>query len=768
MSGDDATPAGRDAAGAAQDPAAQPPSPDKGEAPGKRPSPGKAREAASESDSDSEREYREQLSDTVNNWDSVTNYNNNMHFHGPVDMSGGVVGTSVGAGQGATARRSRTGRLPDDEVSVLCERFAEPAPFLAAAGALHRDQVVVLTGVSGLGKTASAVCLLRSAGAGELEIVSPTITLEELSKHDFESGHGYLVEDWQDTRGANAASDFQWRVLRDHVKDSRVYLVIITAAAKAARSVSHFGWQAPSAERVLAAYLTGTDAEDVAAGIAGAIPAAYGVGQVASIGRRLAAGEDESTIRKELSEDPARHVRQWLSAEKRPDKEIEEVVALGFAAGQTERIFDVMLDRLDDTLRDVGLVGVPDKDKDKDKDDKEDGGENAGRPQPTGLRRVRAERVRADGLFERKRDTSGGTSRDIMDFKGDEQQRIAYRQHVLEQLWRDFDMTFWRAIRGWLAELIGDTMVTLFRDATVQMSVAAGLALLARVAPDEVEESYLHPWASGELGWSGQQTAVYTLWWMARESSLAPVALRVATSWVNSGDPSAQWTAAAALSGELGAGYPVEAARRLWHLVGQSKEVRPDAIFALANLFATLTREGEDASQVLDLLKERLSRVSGRGADDGEDGRPRRNPLDDRRIRERVMLSILAVLIVRDPRTGQSSVSSFLGARPEHRPVVAELWAEVLRNRVYRQSALTALLEAVHGFKYVSDDPEAAAHALGDALSAALPVVEHKPFKADFTNLHAHSKRNKSLSAATIRALLSALEELNIAKREAR
>lgn len=763
MSGDDAASAERVAAGAAQDPAAaQPPSPDRGQVPGKRPSPGKAREAASDGDSDSEREYQEQLSDTVNNWDSVTNYTNNIHFNAPVDLSGGVVGTSVGAGQGATARRSRTGRLPDDEVSVLCERFAEPAPFLAAAGALHRDQVVVLTGVSGLGKTASAVCLLRSAGAGELEIVSPTITLEELSKHDFQPGHGYLVEDWQDTRGANAASDFQWRVLRDHVKDSRVHLVIITAAAKAARSVSHFGWQAPSAERVLAAYLMGTDAGDVAAGIAGAIPAAYGVGQVASIGRRLAAGEDESTIRKELSEDPARHVRQWLSAEDRPDKEIEEVVALGFAAGQTERIFDVMLDRLDDTLRDVGLVGVPGKDK----GDKEDAGENGGGPQSIGLRRVRAERVRADSLFERKRDTSGGTSRDIMDFKGDEQQRIAYRQHALEQLWRDFDMTFWRAIRGWLAELIGDTMVTLFRDATVQMSVAAGLALLARVAPDEVEESYLHPWASGELGWSGQQTAVYTLWWMARESSLAPVALRVATSWVNSGDPSAQWTAAAALSGELGAGYPVEAARRLWHLVGQSKEVRPDAIFALANLFATLTREGEDASQVLDLLKGRLNRVSGRG--DGEDGQLRRSPLDDRRIRERVMLSILAVLIVRDPRTGQSSVSSFLDAKPEHRSLVAELWAEVLRNRVYRRSALTALLEAVHGFKYVSDDPEAAAHALGDALSAALPVVEHKPFKADFTNLHAHSKRNKSLSAATIRALLSALEELNIAKREAR
>jgi hypothetical protein len=759
MSGDDPVRAAPDAAGSA--PAAEPPTAGADQERG----PGKAREAAAEGDSDSQREFREKLSDTVNNWDSVNNFNQHYHFNGSVDASGAVLGASLGPAQGGSGRRSRTGRLPDEEVSALCEHFAKPPLFLASAGALDRDQVVVLTGAGGLGKTASAVCLLRSVGAGQLEIVSPTITLEELTKHDFDAGHGYLVEDWQDTRAAHAASDFLWRVLRDHVKDSRVHLVIITAAAKAARSVSHFGWQAPSAERVLSAYLAGTDAEDMAVELAAAIPAGYGVGRVASIGRRLAAGDDQSVIRKELSEDPARHVRQWLETEKRPDKEIEEVVTLGFAAGQSERIFEVMLGRLNKTLLAVDLVAVPDKDK---KGNEAGAREEDDGPRLAGLQRSRGGRIRPDSLFERKRDTSGGTSRDIMDFKGDRQQQTAYRQAVLEQLWREFDMTFWGAIRGWLAELIGDTTVTLFRDASVQMSVAAGLALLARVAPDEVEEGYLHPWGAGELGWSGQQTVVYVLWWMARDSSLAPVALRVATSWVNSGDPGAQWTAAAALSGELGAGYPVEGARRLWHLVSQSKEVRPDAIFALANLFATLTREGEDASRVLDLLRERLNRVSGRDTGDGDDGQVRRNPNDDRRIRERVMLSILAVLIVRDPRTGQPSVTSFLNACPESLSLVAELWAEVLRNRVYRRSALSALLEAVHGFKYVSDDPEAAAHALGDALSAALPVVEHEPLKADFTNLHAHSKRNKSLSAETIRALFSALERLNNPKREAR
>ena len=94
-------------------------------------------------------------------------------------------------------RRARTGRLTEEEISALCAYFAEPPLFQAAAAALDRNRVVVLGGVSGLSKRTSAIRLLLNAGAAPLEVVSPTLSLEDLSKHDFEEGHGYLVEDWQ-------------------------------------------------------------------------------------------------------------------------------------------------------------------------------------------------------------------------------------------------------------------------------------------------------------------------------------------------------------------------------------------------------------------------------------------------------------------------------------------------------------------------------------------------------------------------------------------
>ena len=70
-------------------------------------------------------------------------------------------------------------------------------------------------------------------------------------------------------------------------------------------------------------------------------------------------------------------------------------------------------------------------------------------------------------------------------------------------------------------------------------------------------------------------------------------------------------------------------------------------------------------------------------------------------------------------------------------------------------------------FGDVSDDPEAAARALGDALGEALPVVEHEPLRTDFTNLYTYPRRRESDIAATVRALLSALEHLNHTEREA-
>jgi hypothetical protein len=299
--------------------------------------------------------------------------------------------------------------------------------------------------------------------------------------------------------------------------------------------------------------------------------------------------------------------------------------------------------------------------------------------------------------------------------------------------------------------------------------VALGLTVLTFTALDEVEGNYLHSWAAGDQAWSGQRTAVYVLWLMSRDDELAPIALRIATNWVNSGSPTCQWTAAAAVSGELGVVYPAEAASRLWHLVGQWKDVPTKAVVAMGGLFATLVREadGQDADQVLKLLRDRLNRASQHLDADGGSGLPTISWRDDRRNRERARLCIVEVLAARDPKTRQPSITSLLEARPDHLDLVARLWAAVLCHRPHRKRALVALLDAVRAFEQVSDDPQAAARDLGDALTRALPTEEHQPLNRDFTNILARSNRPEPDTAATVQALLDALKHLEPTERTA-
>ena len=358
---------------------------------------------------------------------------------------------------------------------------------------------------------------------------------------------------------------------------------------------------------MLAAYTAGTEAAGRIAEVVEKVPDTCGVGDLAVIGRRLAEGEDPAEIREELSHDPARHVRDWLSQEVRTDEEIQLIVTLCFAAGQSQRIFEAMRSRLESTLRCGGLL--PDPEDEKEDTDASDRDRAA--PRPRGLSASRTRR-HPNELMERKDGR--------VHFRGkDSSYQSMTHRHALQELWAEYDMTFWVAVRDWLTELIGDTAIH-----DVQVSVALGLTVLAFTALDEVEDSYLHPWASGQQAWSGQCTAVYVLWLMSRDDTLAPIALRIATSWVNSGDPARQWTAAAALSGELGVVYPAEAASRLWHLVGQWKDVPTKAVVAMAGLFATLARdaEGQDAYRVLELLRERLDRARCRNEEDaGAPGR---------------------------------------------------------------------------------------------------------------------------------------------------
>ena len=466
----------------------------------------------------------------------------------------------------------------------------------------------------------------------------------------------------------------------------------------------------------------------------------FGIGSIAAIGRKLASNgnspETLEQILRDLSSDPERYVREWLSAEERTDEDIQRVTALCFAASHSERIYELMHMRLEATLKDRKLVkGTSDG----------------------GLSRARTRR--SLGIIERK---AG-----VVQFQGEaEWQQYQHHRYAVQELWRCYDMNFWLAVHEWLAELIEDTTLD-----DVHVSVAVGLTMLAYMALEEVEHSYLHLWATGERGWPGQRTAVYVLSLMSRDNDLSPVALRIATDWVNSGDSASQWTAAAALSGELGAAYPDTAAARLWHLIGQGSDVPTKAVIALASLFATLVKkeDGQEAHQVPELLRDRLERARvGRRSGQDRDGAAE-NPVpgtppagwrEHRKNEERALISIVEVLSIRDPLTKQPSITSFLHARPEHLELVAQLWAVVIENHLYRKRALTALLDGVRGFEYVSDAPEEAARTLGDALTKAVPKAAHRKLSADFTNLVARVTRPGIDNAATVTALLNALEHL--------
>lgn len=651
------------------------------------------------------------------------------NFHGPVFAQGSTFGIGQAAADGQR-RRARTGRLTDEDIDAALDHFVRPAPFEDAVNVLKKDRVIVLVGPGSIGKAASAIALLRQVTNGSLAILAPTVTISELAEREFTSGLGYVVMDWQHDRSGADVTDFTWRTLRDQVYDAASHLVITTASARsrgATGSVRHIDWERPATSDLLASYLGGTELELLIDDIADAVPGDCGIGPIVALARRLLSGEDPTKALEEVGNDAAERVQQWFAAE-RPLTEILEVVALAFAAGRSERSFETMLARLVKTIEDAGYAL-----------DTDDPGRKRKRQAPRRLRPVRADRNRPEGLIGRETVVIEGAAQSVVKFRVN-----GYRHEVLAQGWRNYDGTFWDAIRGWLDAVVADSAMEW--NADTQRTVAAGLATFAEVDMSEVEQSYLHPWAGGRLGWPGQLVATYALWSMCFDDTLAPVALRIATRWATTGDPIRRWTAATTFSGELGMRYPTEATNRLWHLIVQAKD-STDGIFALAQLFATLSSGDQNAGQVLTLLDRRLDEVS--------QGRR------DLRQQNLIVLSTLTVLSIRDARSGLPSITLFLRANPDRRALVARLWGWVLRYRPLRRRALAALIDAASAFDSAGDTPEEDARALGDALAEALWPGEPERLATDFINHQAHAKRTRQDVAGIMRALLAALERLN-------
>ena len=602
----------------------------------------------------------------------------NQYFYGALDAPGAHFG--IGAGDSASVRRRAVGRLDAGEADALLAPYVEPGCFEEAAAALAQDGVVVLVGPPGIGKRSAAVALVAKAAEGtEYVVLSPGRSLEDLAEGRvaFGKGVGYvLIDRMRET--ASGTADFDWRRVRDTVRDHGAHLVITTVHpvdGDAPGSVRHVSWELPDLAAVLRVRLLRKrcDADTVERAVAG-LPDGCGVAEVAEAAGRIARGGDPDEVWQDYGSGAAEPVREWFAAGREP-REWAEVTTLAFITGAGYRDFETWQERLEEWVAPTFPLLANDE-------------ETAAAHRRDADRRLSLGRNVLVAVEKRK---DGALTRGALVFAHPQ-----YRQWVLQELWAKRSTAYWNGVRDWLTELVGTRP-----GLGVQLSVASGLALLTRPAFDEVDENYLHPWAAGAAGPAGQSTATLVLQFMCLDEGLASTALAVGRGWAHSPDPAVRSAAAAAFSGALGVRFPTDAVNVLLRLTGRSEEAVP----ALAGLVALLLECGEDTGAVLRPLAYRL--------------RALRTTLTGHH-KETVLGTVQTVLGARDPRTGRLVGASLLDGDPGQSDRFAELWAGVLESRPRRAWALRLLHATLRDLTAVTAEPDPAAVRFGRSLGAVL------------------------------------------------
>ncbi|MBF9129465.1 hypothetical protein I0C86_10860 [Plantactinospora sp. S1510] len=621
-----------------------------------------------------------------------------------------------------SARRKAAGRLDHDDVTQLLCGFVTPRSYDEALVALAADHVTVLEGRAGDGRQAGAVALLQELTDERLVMLSPIVTLTELSERHYDQGHGYVVVD-RFVEATASDADFVWRTVRDRLRDCDAYLVITCSSggSPTVESVRHVRWQRPELPQVLRAHLAEEHASDSRlTHLVERIPAGWRMGEVARLCARINTGEDSEEALGAFSTAPMEHVHRWFEAEP-SRREILAVTALSFTSGANKRTFESFLASLEQHYDRQVPPTVPRR---------HGPGDDAGTAvEPVGhlrdeLPARRRTLLAEDGLIVENRESTGLTTRTVLAFRAPD-----YRMPVLAELWSRYDLDFWDAVRAWIQDNI------LRFD---EFQIAYGLSLLAQIDHDEVQDSYLEPWSRGRMAWPGQVTATYVLWLMCADDAMSRVALRTAVRWATNGTPPQRWTAALAFSGEVGMRYPADAVRRLWNLIAQSNESDPAARLALAGLFSSLVDSNGDASLILRVLARHLRKY-----------RRGRDP----RLLNLTMTSIIAIFTVLDHQDKRPSIFKLLRAQPERLELVVRLWADVLCNRFYRKVALEALHDGLSSLEQISDDPVRYARELGEALADALPPREHETLQRAFRTLQARSRQRASILEALLEAM---------------
>lgn len=638
----------------------------------------------------------------------------------------GALGATFGFGRAAQAEAASTGPMPEATITAAVENYVYPGSYDGALGSLRSDGVVVLAGAVGHGKRTGAFALLRDVLRPGAPIVSlpPTAELRKLADRDYETGYGYVIFDWFGTPGGREA-DHTWQRVSAKVRAANAYLIVTSSdlPRRTPESVDYVGWECPDLAATLRAHLGEATPDETIAKIVKDLPSEIAMDAIVRIARMVADGtEPQSAVDEVLDQSKRREVSDWFDEE--PNRRlILDITTLAFLVGVDERAFDTGRARLEAALEDTIPVAPP-------KAAEPNDGDGSPPVTETAMTQDR-QRLRGNPLIKLDREVVDGVSRRALVFRED-----GHHRYVLEELADRFGVDFWDAVRTWLDEIV--------RDESHQISVANSLALLAYAAFDEIDASYLDPWAAGQHGWPHRYTAVFALWFMCFDEALVPIALRTAVRWATQGDTERRRTAILAFSGELGVHYPSESATRLWQLIAHHDGLSEEATTGFGSLFATLVARKTKAGLLIAHIDSLLRKTP---------------PRERTRIRHRRTLrAALALVEARNLVTGRPAISEYVAENPDRIAVVGRIWAALLKHRPLRHAALQALLKALRALESLSADAERDATALGDALGDALPEAEHAALTADFTRLASRSGKAQRSSDALARIMLAALD----------
>ncbi len=660
-----------------------------------------------------------------------------------------VLGGSIGIGHtSANPLRQRTGKVAAGDIARAMRYYLPPPAYDHALSVLTGRRLVVLIGAEGSGRAASSIALATqvSSGGSDLVRLPPSYTLADVTRYrGFKPGQASLLHDWS----APATDDDAWFDLDQllaKLKDNDAYLIITTDKATGARACLRdvaVEWDEPYPAALFGHCLARMATPELSDGdllrlTERAVQLRWPrhvvhLAELCIDGAEVALAEmgdaERDTVTDWLNSGPAR-------------RDVLSVTALAFVSGVAELRYEHLAAVLADieTTHRLGPDAVVTV-----------GQRTADQPF---IQRRTAQLSRsplAALLVERDPAVLFGVPFRPR-FRSEDQ-----RQLMIAALHEYFGHELWAPVRDWLFQLAGEP----FDEE--HLMIGSGLALLARCALGEVEQTYLDPWAAGPM--QSRLLATDVLWAMARDDLLAPRALQLVVSWVRHRGAERAMTAAICLGGPLGQRYPSEAIRWLWELSQRAERIAIVARTAMARLFASEADATAGLAGSTDPAgsADSAGAAGSAGADDG----PAASCVVPRRLLRKVRPLVKPGAPVRDRRAALDLVNAVLAARgttsaataaacvvrghPADIDPVGELWAMTLRSVRHRSDAIIALHDTLLAL-VPGPAPAAAAARLGKAI---VPRLSPDTLRSLHLGL-ADPRRARAESRAVIKAFLDA------------